>query len=155
MTRGAVSTLSSGGVVRVGTTRIASPLESREWVGVCPLSWIAPGTGVAALLGREQVAIFRLHDDRVFAIGNRDPACGANVLARGIVGDHGAVPVVVSPMYKDAYDLATGVCASDDSLRVPVYAVRVIGGIVRVGPRRERLVCDEDDLMSSAGSHGG
>jgi nitrite reductase/ring-hydroxylating ferredoxin subunit len=51
------------------------------WTPVCPFGDLLPERGVAALLGTEQVAVFRLHDDRVRAIGNRDPVCGAQVLS--------------------------------------------------------------------------
>lgn len=130
-----VSPLAVGGVALVSASTVQAPVSARKWVGICPLSWILPGTGVAALVDGEQVAVFHLSSGRLYALGNTDPACGANVLARGIVGDHGAVPVIISPMHKHAYDLATGACAADPALRVPVYAVRVSDGIVQVGPR--------------------
>jgi NAD(P)H-dependent nitrite reductase small subunit len=102
------------------------------WTPVCPFGDLLPERGVAALLGTEQVAVFRLHDDRVRAIGNRDPVCGAQVLSRGLVGTRGDRPVIASPMHKQAYDLDTGECLDADA-RVPVYAVRVRDGVVEVG----------------------
>ena len=54
---------------------------------ICRLDDIVPNTGVCALVGGEQVALFRLDDDSVYAVGNHDPFSGANVLSRGIVGD--------------------------------------------------------------------
>ena len=40
-----------------------------QWVNICSIDDILPATGVCALLGQQQVAIFRpYHDDRVFAI---------------------------------------------------------------------------------------
>ena len=50
--------------------------------------------GVAALVGGAQVAIFRTYDGELFAIDNRDPIAGANVMSRGIVGSRGEVPIV-------------------------------------------------------------
>lgn len=42
-----------------------------QWVNICKIDDILPATGVCALLGQQQVAIFRpYHDDRVFAISN-------------------------------------------------------------------------------------
>src|SRR4051812_2182075 len=67
---------------------------------VCRLEDIVPNCGVCALVDGEQVAIFRLDDDRVFAIGNGDPFSGANVLSRGLVGDLKGELVVASPIYK-------------------------------------------------------
>ena len=46
-----------------------------QWVNICSIDDILPATGVCALLGQQQVAIFRpYHDDRVFAISNIDLA---------------------------------------------------------------------------------
>lgn len=45
-----------------------------SWTDICALTDIIPGTGVCALLGSHQVAIFRpLADEQVYAIDNVDP----------------------------------------------------------------------------------
>jgi len=106
-------------------------------VRVCPLEDIVPGAGVAALVGGEQVAIFRLDDESVHAVGNRDPFSNANVLSRGIVGDLKSELVVASPVYKQHFNLLTGRCIEDASARIPVYAARVEEGWVVVEPRRQ------------------
>src|SRR5437762_13642021 len=103
---------------------------------VCRLDDIVPGTGVAALVGGEQVAVFRI-DQEIYALGNRDPFSGANVLSRGIVGDLKGELVVASPVYKQHFSLATGRCIEDSAVRIPVYATRAEGGTVWVEPRRE------------------
>ncbi len=100
---------------------------------VCPLEEIVPDTGVCALVAGEQVAIFRI-EEQVFAIGNRDPFSGANVLSRGIVGDLKGELVVASPVYKQHFSLVTGRCIEDENVSVPVYAARVEEGIVLVAP---------------------
>ncbi|MFI9818590.1 nitrite reductase small subunit NirD [Saccharothrix variisporea] len=101
---------------------------------VCELSALQPERGVAALLpDGTQVAVFLTHDGQVHALGNIDPFSGAAVLSRGIVGDRGGVPVVVSPVYKQAFELSTGKCLDDPSTAVPVHPVRVADGIVQVG----------------------
>jgi NAD(P)H-dependent nitrite reductase small subunit len=92
---------------------------------VCPLAQIVPNTGVCALAGERQVAVFRLDDDSVYVIGNHDPFSKANVLSRGIVGDLKGELVVASPVYKQHFSLATGQCLEDPDVRVPVYAVRI------------------------------
>ena len=103
------------------------------YTAVCRLDALIAERGAAALVHGVQVAVFRLHDGRVRAIGNRDPVCGAHVLSRGIVGSRGDAPVVSSPMYKQAFDLRTGRCLDDDSVSVPAYDVAVEDGRVRVG----------------------
>jgi len=94
---------------------------------VCRLEDIVPNCGVCALVEGRQVAIFRLDDERLFAIGNRDPFSGANVLSRGIVGDLNGELVVASPVYKQHFSLLTGRCIEDASVSVPVYQTRVDG----------------------------
>ena len=99
---------------------------------VCRLEDIVPNCGVCALVDGEQVAVFRLEDERVFAIGNRDPFSGANVLSRGVVGDINGELVVASPVYKQHFSLVTGRCLEDASVSVPVYRALVDGAHVVV-----------------------
>ena len=104
----------------------------RIWTGVCQYDWLLPERGVAALIGGVQVAVFRTFEGMVHAVGNRDPFTGAYVLSRGIVGTRGDSPTVASPLHKQVFELTTGVCVSDDSVRIPVYAARVRDGVVEV-----------------------
>jgi nitrite reductase (NADH) small subunit len=99
---------------------------------VCRYDVLLPERGVAALIGDVQVALFRTHDGQVFAIGNHDPFSGANVMSRGIVGSRGEVPTVASPMFKQVFDLRTGVCLDDPEVSLPVYGVEVVDGQVVV-----------------------
>lgn len=103
-----------------------------RWVKICPFDDILPDTGVAALVGGEQVAVFRAGDD-VFAISNYDPFSQAYVLARGIVGDKNGVLKVASPIYKHSFDLQTGQCLDNPTVSLPTYPVQVSAGIVQVG----------------------
>lgn len=107
-----------------------------ERVPVCPGSAVPPERGVAALLaGDVQVAVFRTYDGTLHGLDNVDPFSGAAVLCRGIVGDRGGVPVVVSPVFKQAFDLRTGRCLDDPSVSVRTYGVQESGGTVWViGP---------------------
>jgi len=100
---------------------------------LCRYDVLLPDRGVAALVGEVQIALFRLHDGTVFAIGNQDPYSGANVMSRGIVGSRGDVPTVASPMFKQVFDLRTGVCLDDPAVSLPVYPVEIVDGMVRVG----------------------
>jgi nitrite reductase (NADH) small subunit len=105
-----------------------------DLVPVCRLTALQPERGVAALLpDGTQVAVFRTHDDTVHALANIDPFSGAAVLSRGIVGDRAGVPVVVSPIYNQAFDLRTGRCVDDGSVAVAVFAAQVVDGMVLVG----------------------
>ncbi|WP_020392547.1 nitrite reductase small subunit NirD [Kribbella catacumbae] len=102
-------------------------------VVVCGYDQLLPERGVAALIGDRQIALFRTFDGTVFALGNQDPVSGANVMSRGIVGSRGDVQTVASPMFKQVYDLRTGICLDDPGLVLTVYPVRVTDGQVIVG----------------------
>ena len=104
------------------------------WIPVCKLDDIVPNTGVCALVGGEQIAVFHIDDGdaRVFAIGNYDPNSQAAVLSRGLVGSLGERIVVSSPIYKHHFDLSTGECLEDPMRSVSAFAARVENGQVWV-----------------------
>jgi nitrite reductase (NADH) small subunit len=108
-------------------------LPATTWREVCPVERLLPGRGAAALFGDVQVAVFRTADGAVHALGNVDPFSGAAVLSRGIVGDRGGVPIVASPVYKQAFSLVDGRCLDDPAVSVPAYPSRVADGSVQVG----------------------
>jgi nitrite reductase (NADH) small subunit len=104
-----------------------------RWVDVCALDDVIPDTGVCALVGGRQIALVRVGDGEVvYAISNFDPFSRAFVLSRGIVGDRGGVPKIASPIYKQSFDLRTGVCLDDPSVRVPAFRTRVLDGRVQL-----------------------
>jgi nitrite reductase (NADH) small subunit len=108
----------------------------RDWLDVCAIADIPAGCGVAALLAGRQIALVRPGEgDTIFALSNYDPFSEAFVIARGIVGDRAGRPKIASPIYKQSFDLETGVCLDDTSVRLPVYPVRVRDGRVEVGAR--------------------
>jgi nitrite reductase (NADH) small subunit len=102
------------------------------WTAVCRYRDLQPERGVAALIGRVQVALFRTFDGTVYAIGNQDPFTGAHVLSRGIVGNRGEIPTVSSPLHKQVFDLRTGTCLDDETAAAGVYGVRIHDGLVEV-----------------------
>ena len=106
--------------------------RSTTWTEVCAFAQLIPERGVAALVGDRQVAVFVLTDGSLFALDNRDPFSGANVVARGIVGDADGEPYVASPVYKHRFSLRTGRCLSDASVSVAVHSVRVTNGRIEV-----------------------
>jgi nitrite reductase (NADH) small subunit len=116
--------------VREADQLVESVVDS--WTAVCRYEDLLPERGAAALLGDQQVALFRTVTGELHAIGNIDPFTGAAVLSRGIVGSRGDVPTVASPLHKQVFDLRTGWCLDDVDARVPAYDVRVRRGIVEV-----------------------
>ncbi|MFI3157939.1 MAG: nitrite reductase small subunit NirD [Methylococcaceae bacterium] len=105
-----------------------------KWIDACSVDDLQPDSGVCALLDGEQVAIFWMPepDAKVYAVGNYDPFGNANVLSRGLIGDIGGQPVVASPLYKQHFNLQTGACLEDETVKIPVYAIRIENGSVQV-----------------------
>lgn len=104
-----------------------------KWQDVCSVDDLQPDSGVCALVNGQQVAIFYMPKDKaVYAINNYDPFGNANVLSRGIIGDINGQPVVASPLYKQHFNLQTGVCLEDETVTIPAYAVRIENGSVQV-----------------------
>lgn len=117
----------------LSTQRTATVVDVAEWVTVCTLEAILPNTGVNALVGTEQVAIFRIgNTDEVYALSNYDPFSKAFVLSRGLVGDRKGVLKVASPIYKQNFNLQTGECLDDATVKIPAYPARVVKGRVEV-----------------------
>lgn len=114
-------------------TAVNATLGSCVWEEVCAIDELIDNIGVCALVGDEQVAIFKLTgSDTLYAISNHDPFSEANVLSRGVVGDLKGQPVVASPIYKQHFILETGHCVEDMSVKLKTYPVRVVDGMVRV-----------------------
>lgn len=103
-----------------------------DFIAVCPADRLIPGIGIAALVNGHQVAIFRLRDGSLHAVGNFDPFSGANVISRGLVGSLQGHQVVASPVYKQHFDLLTGVCLEDAAVALPVYPVTESDGRILV-----------------------
>ena len=103
------------------------------WVSVCVIADLQPDSGVCALVEGRQIAIFHMiKDNTVYAIDNYDPIGKANVLSRGIVGDIKDEPVVASPLYKQHFSLLTGTCLEDETVKVPVFPIRIENGRVKI-----------------------
>ncbi|MDQ6839304.1 MAG: nitrite reductase small subunit NirD [Actinomycetota bacterium] len=120
---------------------------ARSWIDVCPLDHLIVDRGVAAKVGANQVAVFRVghgrceegastpadgEPDLVYALSNYDPFSMANVLSRGIVGCKDGRLKVASPVYKQSFELTTGQCLDDPEVSVPTFEVRVLDGHVQV-----------------------
>ncbi|WP_312628442.1 nitrite reductase small subunit NirD [Scandinavium sp.] len=104
-----------------------------QWVNICHINDILPQTGVCALLGHEQVALFRpYHDEQIFAISNIDPFFRASVLSRGVIAEHNGELWVASPLKKQRFRLSDGLCMEDESHSVAHFDVRVKDGQVQL-----------------------
>jgi nitrite reductase (NADH) small subunit len=117
-------------------TALTPPPVAAVWTPVCPLADIIPDSGVAALVGRRQIAVIRRRaaggSESVHALSNYDPFSEAFVISRGIVGDAGGVAFIASPIYKQRFRLDDGRCLDDASVALPTYPVRIVDGVVQV-----------------------
>ncbi|HEY8703030.1 MAG TPA: nitrite reductase small subunit NirD [Arthrobacter sp.] len=102
------------------------------WHRVCALDELEPAWGEAALIEGRQLALFRTGPSEVFAVAHEDPATGAHVMARGIIGSRGTRPTVASPLHKEVYDLETGECFGTAGLRLDTFGTRISDGYVEV-----------------------
>ncbi|MFJ7209011.1 nitrite reductase large subunit NirB [Streptomyces sp. NPDC098789] len=85
---------------------------------------LEPGRGRAVVLpDGSRAAVFKDRAGTVYAVGDRDPFSGADVIANGIMGTRDGVPVVTSPMHKQVFDLRTGICLDDPDVALPVLPV--------------------------------
>lgn len=104
-----------------------SNITSENWTTLCSREDLVADCGIACWTEEGPVALFWLpdHEPSLFAVSHYDPISRANVLARGIVGDKGGVPVVASPLYKQHFRLDNGQCLEDEDAAVPCYPVRL------------------------------
>jgi nitrite reductase (NADH) small subunit len=102
------------------------------WIDVCAVDDLVPDSGACALVAGRQIAIVRAGASALYALDNFDPFSKAFVIARGIVGDKRGVPMIASPIYKNAFDLRTGQSLDDPEVRLDVWPVRVSAGRVEI-----------------------
>lgn len=108
-------------------------LEAMSWADVCKLDDLIDNVGVCALIDEQQVAIFKLSgSNEIYVIDNHDPFSDANVLSRGVVGDLKSQPVVASPIYKQHFNLQTGQCLEDETVKLKTYQVRVVDNRLQI-----------------------
>ena len=103
-----------------------------KWIDVCGVDDLQINSGICALVEGEQVAIFYMADNSIYAINNYDPFGKVHVLSRGMIGDIKGEPMVSSPLYKQHFNLKTGVCFEDETVKVANYDVRIVDNRVEV-----------------------
>ncbi|MNK50820.1 Nitrite reductase (NADH) small subunit [compost metagenome] len=113
----------------------AHACEQHVWQHACHRRDLVPNSGVVALVDGEQVALFYLPDadgPGLYAVSNRDPKSGVNVIGRGIVGHLGGDLVVASPLYKQHFRLADGSCVQYPEQRLRTWQARFNGDAVEI-----------------------
>ncbi|HDS1736799.1 nitrite reductase small subunit NirD [Pseudomonas sp. BP8] len=112
----------------------AAVAQQPHWQTVCHVGDLVADSGVVVWLEGEQVALFYLPDQAqaVYAVDNRDPRSGANIIGRGLVGSLGGELTVAAPLYKQHFSLASGRCLEDPQQALRVWPVRLQGEAVEV-----------------------
>lgn len=81
-----------------------------NWQAVCQADDLVADSGVVVWLDGAQVALFYLPGQAqpLYAVDNRDPRSGANIIGRGLVGSVQGELVVAAPLYKQHFSLQSG-----------------------------------------------
>lgn len=125
----------AGGLAGAGTaaaTHDADTPAGASWRRICAVADLELAWGEAALVAGQQIALFRVGAAEVFAVANQDPATGAQVMARGILGSRGQRPTIASPLHKEVYDLESGTCFTSPELALATFGTRLVEGFVEV-----------------------
>lgn len=123
----------------MGQSSAAATIEqtSVQWRALCSRADLVANSGVVAWVDGAQVALFYLpgeaSDKQLFAVDNRDPKSGANVIGRGIVGSLGGDLVIAAPLYKQHYRLEDGTCLEYPEQQLRTWPVRLLGDTVEIG----------------------
>jgi nitrite reductase (NADH) large subunit len=107
------------------------PVANKRWQAICALEAIPEQAGIGARLGEQQIALFRF-GKAIYALDDLEPGSSANVLSRGILGDAGGEPVVISPLYKMRIRLRDGRQFETGEQAVRAWPVKVEGNQVWV-----------------------
>jgi len=113
----------------------AKASQQQAWRHACYRQDLVANSGVVALVDGAQVALFYLPEaagQNLYAVSNRDPKSGANVIGRGIVGQLAGDLVVASPLYKQHFRLADGSCVQYPEQRLQTWQARFNGDAVEI-----------------------
>ena len=123
----------------MGQSSAAATIEqtSVQWRALCSRADLVANSGVVAWVDGAQVALFYLPEQasgkQLYAVDNRDPKSGANVIGRGILGQLKGELVVAAPLYKQHFRLEDGQCLEYPEQRLRVWPVRFNGDAVELG----------------------
>lgn len=110
--------------------------QTHAWRAVCTRQDLVLNSGVVALVGTSQVALFYVASisgtPQLFAVENRDPVSGVNVIGRGLVGSLAGDLVIASPLYKQHYRLEDGTCLEDPALKLRTWPARLADDVVEI-----------------------
>lgn len=91
------------------------------------LDEVPVGEGRTFAVDGEQIAVFRLRDGSLRAVGAVCPHKGGP-LADGLADDR----VIVCPLHNHTFDLCTGREVSGAEMSVPAYSAEAVDGMIRI-----------------------
>ncbi|WP_339509842.1 nitrite reductase small subunit NirD [Pseudomonas sp. RL_15y_Pfl2_60] len=110
--------------------------QNLNWQFLCSRQDLVANSGVVAWADGAQVALFYLPseagDNQLYAVDNRDPKSGANVIGRGIVGSLAGDLVIAAPLYKQHFRLEDGACLEYPEQSLRTWPVRLHGETVEI-----------------------
>ena len=110
--------------------------QGLNWQSLCRRQDLVENSGVVAWADGVQVALFYVPgeacDKQLYAVDNRDPKSGANVIGRGIIGSLCGDLVMAAPLYKQHFRLGDGVCLEYPEQRLRTWPVRLHGETVEI-----------------------
>lgn len=98
-----------------------------NFVDVCSVEEVAPGSARPAFVGGRPVALFNV-DGAIHALENACPHGGAALSGGALCGRH-----VTCPAHGWRFDVTTGALAVAPKITVAKHAVKIDGGRVLVG----------------------
>ncbi|MBU2713006.1 nitrite reductase small subunit NirD [Zooshikella sp. WH53] len=103
----------------------------QTWGYLCEFNDIPPNSGICVSYQNQQIALFNVNTiKKVYAVSNYDPIGKANVISRGIIGTINEQLVVASPLFKQHFNLKTGICIENPKVCLNIYAIRVYSNAV-------------------------
>lgn len=111
--------------------------QTLQWQSLCSRADLVANSGVVTWVDGAQIALFYLPGEesgkQLYAIDNRDPKSGANVIGRGIVGNLAGDLVIAAPLYKQHFRLEDGTCLEYPEQQLRTWPVRLQGDGVEIG----------------------
>ncbi|ARU88822.1 nitrite reductase small subunit NirD [Pseudomonas sp. M30-35] len=110
--------------------------QNLNWQSLCSRQDLVANSGVVAWADGAQVALFyvpsEVHAKQLYALDNRDPKSGANVIGRGIIGSLAGDLVIAAPLYKQHFRLEDGTCLEYPEQCLHTWPVRFSGEVVEI-----------------------
>lgn len=110
--------------------------QNLNWQSLCSRQDLVANSGVVAWADGAQVALFYVPSEasakQLYAVDNRDPKSGANVIGRGIIGSLAGDLVIAAPLYKQHFRLEDGSCLEYPEQNLRTWPVRFKGETVEI-----------------------